>query len=663
MVNPPGNQPSRDHCSSCAPQPVELPKVRAGSSTRSVTAVSFGTPPDDRMSIAASKGEPELSGEEDLAALPPSEMVAMPESDPEMMAMLSRAAERVRLEWKPPPCPEPSRMDDWFLGVAFACSQRPTPVPFFSNVHEELTRSWTALFTARNQPASSSSLSTLDGVAANTEIPPVEWSVTMQLCPSTASTWRGNPSLPSQVCRYSSGLTGSAYAALGTASALHAMVFLQVHQAKALKNLHEGGHDPEVLKELRTVTDLTLRATKVTASSLGRAMSTLVVQEHHLWLCLADMRDDDKVWFLNAPVSQTGLFGDAVESFAQQFLAAQKQTEVIRHILPRRAAAASTPLSPPSILLVAEGGPLRPPPRRSCSSFQQSSTMEWGVGRPPSPSRTPPNLALSGRARGPERGDPEMEGAALWEIVNAPLPPPEEGWVENILFHFVPKFLTKEQFSPSLGPKRAQSSGRAKPGPHSSFSLTSRQQWVVRERHQRPYSRSLCQTVEPYKCCTAHSDPALVCPRAALARSLHSTSLPHCWYIGGSGMELDLVKQTAHLTEERAQLVLNCLNTFKGRTAVPLKHFQRLLGHMAAAAAVTLLGLLHMRPFQHWLHGRVPRWAWQHGTHRVQVTPACRQTFTPWSDLAFLRAGVPLEQVSRHDVVHTGASTTAWGAT
>ncbi len=51
-----------------------------------------------------------------------------------------------------------------------------------------------------------------------------------------------------------------------------------------------------------------------------------------------------------------------------------------------------------------------------------------------------------------------------------------------------------------------------------------------------------------------------------------------------------------------------------------------------------------MRPLQHWLHGRVPRWAWQSSTLRVQVTPACRQTFTPWSDLSFLRAGVPLRK-------------------
>ncbi len=44
------------------------------------------------------------------------------------------------------------------------------------------------------------------------------------------------------------------------------------------------------------------------------------------------------------------------------------------------------------------------------------------------------------------------------------------------------------------------------------------------------------------------------------------------------GMELDSVSQTARLTQERAQSVLNCLNTFKNRTAAPLKQFQRAPG-------------------------------------------------------------------------------------
>ncbi len=79
-------------------------------------------------------------------------------------------------------------------------------------------------------------------------------------------------------------------------------------------------------------------------------------------------------------------------------------------------------------------------------------------------------------------------------------------------------------------------------------------------------------------------------------------------------VELDSVSMTARLTEERAQAVLNCLSSFRSRNVVPLKQFQRLLGHMASAAAVTPLGLLQMRPLQHWLHSRVPRWEWRRGT-------------------------------------------------
>ncbi len=114
------------------------------------------------------------------------------------------------------------------------------------------------------------------------------------------------------------------------------MAILQVHQAKALKQVHEGSTDPGLMQELRTATDFALRASKVTAQSLGKAMSTMVVQERHLWLNLAEMKDVDKARFLDAPISQGGLFSDTVEGFAQQFSAVQQQTEAIQHILPRR---------------------------------------------------------------------------------------------------------------------------------------------------------------------------------------------------------------------------------------------------------------------------------------------------------------------------------------
>ncbi len=127
------------------------------------------------------------------------------------------------------------------------------------------------------------------------------------------------------------------------------------------------------------------------------------------------------------------------------------------------------------------------------------------------------------------------------------------------------------------------------------------------------------------------------------------------------GRELDSVNLTARLSEERAQSMLRCLESLQRKRAVPLKHFRGSWG-IWHPQPLSPLGLLHMRPLQRWLHDRVPRWAWHHDTYRVSLTPSCRRTFSPWSDLAFLRAEVPLEQVSRHVVVSTDASATGWGA-
>ncbi|KAI2647955.1 Transposon Ty3-G Gag-Pol polyprotein [Labeo rohita] len=178
----------------------------------------------------------------------------------------------------------------------------------------------------------------------------------MHLCPQNAASWRGQPKLPSRACKFSSTLVAKAYSASGqAASTLHAMAILQVYQAKVLKDLHEGVPDPELVQELHA-----LRATKITAQALGRAMSTMVVQERHLWLNLAEMRDAEKVRFLDAPISQAGLFGETVEEFALQFSTVKKQMEAIKHILPRRVASSSPApprQQPPPAR--AEGGRLR----------------------------------------------------------------------------------------------------------------------------------------------------------------------------------------------------------------------------------------------------------------------------------------------------------------
>ncbi len=72
--------------------------------------------------------------------------------------------------------------------------------------------------------------------------------------------------------------------------------------------------NPAAFSELRSATDLALRATKMTAQMISRSMASLVVLELHLWLNMTEMKDADKVSFLDSPVS-----GPAVKGFAQRF--------------------------------------------------------------------------------------------------------------------------------------------------------------------------------------------------------------------------------------------------------------------------------------------------------------------------------------------------------
>ncbi|KAL0198547.1 hypothetical protein M9458_007087, partial [Cirrhinus mrigala] len=258
----------------------------------------FGAPAEEKAGSVASEGEPSEADVMAELTAPAGESQSV--ADAEMAAALKRAAKEIGVVWVPPPSPEPSRLDDWFLGSGRDSRPRSSPVPFFPEVHEELTKSWKAPLSARSRHVISPSLTTLDGGPARgyTEVPQVERAIAMHLCPQNAASWRGRPRLPSRACKFSSALVAKAYMASGqAASALHAMPILQVYQAKVLKDLHEGVPDPELLHELRSATDYAFRATKVTAQALGRAMSTMMVQERHLWLNLAEMRDGPTVQY------------------------------------------------------------------------------------------------------------------------------------------------------------------------------------------------------------------------------------------------------------------------------------------------------------------------------------------------------------------------------
>ncbi len=687
-ASPPGTS-----YSSRSEHPVRFPGDLAGLS-HGAPSISFGAPSVDRMSIAASGDGFTSSEDEGAVGLPPSGVVATAAPDPELTAMLARAAVSIGLEVNRPPSPEPSRLDDWFLGAGRGSQPRPAPVPFFPEVHEELTSSWMAPFTARSRSSTSSVLTTLDGGVARgyAGIPQVERAVAVHLCPRNAATWRNRPRLPSKACKLTAALAAKAHSAAGqAASALHAMAILQVHQAKALKQVHEGSTDPGLMQELRTATDFALRATKVTPRSLGKAMSTMVVQERHLWLNLAEMKDVDKARFLDAPISQGGLFGDTVEGFAQQFSAVQQQTEAIQHILPRRDApsTAAPGARPQSARRQVQrrsrdvgGSPERPclargdccPPGKGRNRAGPSSRDEAGVLQPLLhrtqerwwPSANPGSVSLEpGFAQAPVQ---DADAQAHDQMHSAP----------GLVCSDRPEGRLLSRFDPSatqtVSTVCVRRSGMAVQGPPLRLSLSPRVFTKVVEGALTPL-REVGVRILNYLddwLILAQSREQLGDHRDLVLRHLSQLGLRVNWEksklspvqrISFLGVELDSVSMTARLTEERAQAVLNCLSSFRGRNVVPLKQFQRLLGHMASAAAVTPLGLLHMRPLQHWLHSRVPRWAWRRGTLRIGISQQCRRSLSPWIDLAFLRAGVPLDQVSRHTVVTTDASSTGWGAT
>ncbi len=157
------------------------------------------------MLIAASGDGLTSSEDEGAVGLPPSGVVATAAPDPEVTAMLARVAVSIGLEVNRPPSPEPSRLDDWFLGAGRGSQPRPAPMPFFPEVHEELTKSWMAHFTARSPSSASSILTTLNG-GGYAGIPQVERAIAVHLCPRNAATSRNRPRLPSKACKLTAAL-------------------------------------------------------------------------------------------------------------------------------------------------------------------------------------------------------------------------------------------------------------------------------------------------------------------------------------------------------------------------------------------------------------------------------------------------------------------------
>lgn len=89
---------------------------------------------------------------------------------------------------------------------------------------------------------------------------------------------------------------------------------------KSVQGLGQGeGVGLNGIKELRRVINLSLHATRETAHTIGHSMAVMMATERRFWLNLSGIREKDKAFLLDAPLSPPGLFGDAVSSVIERF--------------------------------------------------------------------------------------------------------------------------------------------------------------------------------------------------------------------------------------------------------------------------------------------------------------------------------------------------------
>lgn len=225
------------------------------------------------------------------------------------------------MEWSVPDEPTHGLLDEWFLPGCRQQSSCQRPTLFLPVVQEELTKKWRAPYFVRVNPSTTVALTTIHSTEETgySKLPPLEETVAAYLCLPSALGLKAHAAHPSKPCRTTSSLTNRAYAAAGQAGSALGSAF----------------------KELCTATNLALRATKATAQVISKTMASLVVLERHQWLNQTEIRDAEKMTFLDSPFSLKGLFGPAVDKFAELFSQAKKTLQALHHFLPKHSVSAT----------------------------------------------------------------------------------------------------------------------------------------------------------------------------------------------------------------------------------------------------------------------------------------------------------------------------------
>ncbi len=188
---PPSPSPDRARANS----PVEFLPDFQFPSPKARDFVSFGL--DDILHTAASDSED--FGPASADALPPNGQEARPSAAySELVDVLSRATEKLALDWPDEPRESrASKLDDRFLIGAHSKLER-RKLPFFSDLHREISSSWKQPFSSRLTNAAAADFTNLVGSVEQgyTAMPVIEDTLASHLSPSLAPSWKSRPLLP-----------------------------------------------------------------------------------------------------------------------------------------------------------------------------------------------------------------------------------------------------------------------------------------------------------------------------------------------------------------------------------------------------------------------------------------------------------------------------------
>ncbi|KAI2664245.1 Transposon Ty3-G Gag-Pol polyprotein [Labeo rohita] len=188
----------------------------------------------------------------------------------ELLEVVTRAVEKLKIDW---PAESQSELQKSKLDERFLPSRPPSArrsLPFFPDLHTEVSRSWSSPFSARLFIPASYNYGNIAGLDERgyRAMPRVEQTLASYLSPGSASSLKA-PALPSKPLRVTSALVGKGYTAAGQAGAcLHTVSVLQAYQADLLKELDEGEEINETdIVELRRRRERVVQRSKTTEGS------------------------------------------------------------------------------------------------------------------------------------------------------------------------------------------------------------------------------------------------------------------------------------------------------------------------------------------------------------------------------------------------------------